>query len=167
MSCHIETKLLRFPAIALIFSWTLPFHVVLICFVTLVAFSGNTKPGPYHLSTVLQLFWRSGSFYGYLIFSSCPPGQNGRHFGKQHFQLHFLEWKWWNFDSHFNEPRSFNCIFLNENDRILIQISLKYVPRNRINNKPALGQVMAWHQIGDKPLPEPMMTQSIDAYMRH
>ena len=26
---------------------------------------------------------------------------------------------------------------------------------------------MAWRRTGDKPLPGPMMTQSIDAYMRH
>ena len=32
----------------------------------------------------------------------------------------------------------FDCIFLNEYDRILIQISLKYVPRSPIDNKPAL-----------------------------
>ena len=51
----------------------------------------------------------------------------------------------------------FKCIFLNENDRIPIKISLKFVPRSPINNKPALVQVMAWHKIGDKPLPEPMM----------
>ena len=50
----------------------------------------------------------------------------------------------------------FNCIFLNENDRIQIQISLKYVPRSPIDNKPALIQVMAWGRIGDKPLSEPI-----------
>ena len=61
----------------------------------------------------------------------------------------------------------FNCIFLNENDRIPIQISLKYVPRSPMDNKSALVQVMAWHRTGDIPLPEPMMTQFIDAYMRH
>ena len=61
----------------------------------------------------------------------------------------------------------FNCIFLNENDRIQIQISLKYVPRSPIHNKPALVQVMAWHQIGDKPLSEPMLTQFNYAYMWH
>ena len=61
----------------------------------------------------------------------------------------------------------FKCIFLNENDRITIQISLKYVPRSPIDNKPALVQVMAWCQIGDKPLPEPMMNQISDTYMRH
>ena len=39
-----------------------------------------------------------------------------------------------------------NCIFLNENDRIPIQISLKYVPRSPIENKSALVQVMAWRR---------------------
>ena len=35
------------------------------------------------------------------------------------------------------------CIFLNENDRIPIRISLKFVPRSQSDNKPALVQVMA------------------------
>ena len=61
----------------------------------------------------------------------------------------------------------FKCIFLNENYIIPIQISLKCVPRSPIDIKPVLVQVMAWRQIGDKPLPEPMMVQFIDAYMRH
>ena len=60
----------------------------------------------------------------------------------------------------------FKCIFLNENCGIPSQISLKYVP-SPIDNRPALFQVMAWCQTGNKPLPEPMMTQFIDAYMRH
>ena len=53
----------------------------------------------------------------------------------------------------------FKCIFLNENDRISIKISLKFVPRSPIDNKPALVQVMAWCRIGNKPLPEPMLVQ--------
>ena len=61
----------------------------------------------------------------------------------------------------------FSGIFLNESNRILIQISLKYVPRSLIDNKPTLVQVMAWHRTGTKPLPDPMKTQFIDAYMRH
>ena len=56
----------------------------------------------------------------------------------------------------------FKCIFLNP-----IQISLKLVPRDPIDNKPALVQVMVWRRTGDKPLPEPMMAQFTDAYMRH
>ena len=61
----------------------------------------------------------------------------------------------------------FKCIFLNDIDKILIQISLKRVPRSPIDNKPALVQVMAWRRIGDKPLSEPMLSRFTDAYMRH
>ena len=61
----------------------------------------------------------------------------------------------------------FKCIFLNENNRILFEISLKFVPVSPIDNKPALVQVMAWRRTGDKPLPEPMLTQFTDTYMRH
>ena len=42
----------------------------------------------------------------------------------------------------------FKCIFLNENDKIPIQISLKLVPRSPVDNKTALVQVMAWRRIG-------------------
>ena len=61
----------------------------------------------------------------------------------------------------------FKCIFLFENYRIPIQISLKFVPKSPIDNKPAMVHVMAWCRTGNKPLPEPMMTQFTDAYMRH
>ena len=58
-------------------------------------------------------------------------------------------------------------IFLNENNRTSIQISLKFVPKGLIDNASALVQVMAWRRTGDKPLPEAMMTQFIDAYIQH
>ena len=61
----------------------------------------------------------------------------------------------------------FNCIFLYENGKIPLQISLKYVPKSPIDNKPALVQVMIWRLFGAKPLPTPMMTQFFDAYLRH
>ena len=61
----------------------------------------------------------------------------------------------------------FKCIFLNQNYRIPIQISLKFVPRSPIDNTPAMVEVMAWRRIGDKPLHEPMLAQFTDAYMRH
>ena len=51
----------------------------------------------------------------------------------------------------------FKCIFLKENIKISIMISLKFVPRGPINNIPALVQIMAWRRPGDKPLSEPMM----------
>ena len=51
----------------------------------------------------------------------------------------------------------FKCIFLNENLRISIRNSLKFVPEGQINNIPALVQIMAQHWPGDKPLSEPMV----------
>ena len=51
----------------------------------------------------------------------------------------------------------FKYIFMNENICISIKSSLKFVPKGPINNIPALVQIMAWHQPGDKPLFEPMM----------
>ena len=59
------------------------------------------------------------------------------------------------------------CMFLNENDRIPIRISLEFDPRSPIDNKTALVQVMAWRRTGDKPLSEPMLAQFTDVYMRH
>ena len=51
----------------------------------------------------------------------------------------------------------FKCIFLNENFWISIKFSLKLVPKFRINDMPALVQIMAWHYPGNKPLFEPMI----------
>ena len=56
-------------------------------------------------------------------------------FRRRHFQMHFLEWKFW----------------------IPIKISLKFVSKVPINNIPALVQIMAWRRSGAKPLSEPMM----------
>ena len=57
----------------------------------------------------------------------------------------------------------FKCIFLNKKDRSVIQISLNFVAMGSIDNRPSLVQVMAWCWTSNKPLPEPMMTQFIDA----
>ena len=51
------------------------------------------------------------------------------------------------------------CIFLIENLRILIKISLKFAPKDPINNIPALAQKMAWCRPGDKPLSEPTVVR--------
>ena len=66
---------------------------------------------------------------------SLRPRQNGRYFADDIFKP----------------------IFLNENIRVSIEISLKFVPKVPINNIPALVQIMAWRRPGDKPLSEPMM----------
>ena len=60
-----------------------------------------------------------------------------------------------------------DLFFVNEIFCILIKISLKFVPKDLINNKSAMVQVMAWRRTGGKPLHEPMLTQFINAYMRH
>ena len=53
----------------------------------------------------------------------------------------------------------FKRIFFIENVWISIKISLKFVPKVRIDNIPALVQIMAWRRPGDKPLSEPMMVR--------
>ena len=58
------------------------------------------------------------------------------------------------------------CILL-YNVIISIKISLKFVPKVRINNIPTLVQIMAWRRPGDKPLSGPMMVFIADAYMCH
>ena len=69
------------------------------------------------------------------VFNTLRPRQNGRHFADD----------------------TFKRIFLKENVRIFIKISLKFVPKSRIDNIPALFQIMAWHRPGDKPLSEAMI----------
>ena len=58
---------------------------------------------------------------------------------------------------------NFKCMLLNENDRIPIPISLKFVPRSPVDNKAGLVHVMAWCQKGDKP----MMFQFTNTYMQY
>ena len=51
----------------------------------------------------------------------------------------------------------FVIIFVNEKFCILIRISMKFIPKDRIYNSSLLVQIMAWRWPGDKPLFEPMM----------
>ena len=70
-------------------------------------------------------------------FNTLRPRQNGRHFADDIFK----------------------CIFLNEYVWISIKISLKFVPKVRINNIPELVQIVAWRRPGDKPLSESMLVR--------
>ena len=72
---------------------------------------------------------------GIPIINTLRPRQDGRYFAYDVLQ----------------------CIFLNENVWISLKIPLKFVPKGPINNIPALVQMMAWRQPGDKPLSEPML----------
>ena len=65
------------------------------------------------------------------------PRQNGRHFPDD----------------------TFKYIFVNENVRISVKFSIKFVPQIPINNIPALVRIIAWRRPGDKPLSEPMMVR--------
>ena len=78
-------------------------------------------------------------------FNSSSSGQNGCHFVDDIIR----------------------CIFVNEKFCIFIKMSLKFVPMGPIDNNPALVKIMAWCQIGDKPLSEPMLTWSNDDYIWH
>ena len=69
------------------------------------------------------------------LLNTLRPRQNGRRFA----------------------DNTFKRIFLNENVRILIKISMKFVPKGPITNNPTLVQIMACRRSGDKPLSEPMM----------
>ena len=80
---------------------------------------------------------------GHKLVLLIPPGQDGRHFADDVFK----------------------CIFVNENLCILIWISLKFVPKSLNDNIPTVVWVMAWCQTGDKPLPEPMLTELTEAYI--
>ena len=71
----------------------------------------------------------------WVFFNTLRPRQNGCHFAEDILK----------------------CIFLNENVWIPIKISLKFVPKDPINNKPALVQIMAWCCPGAKPLSESVM----------
>ena len=58
------------------------------------------------------------------------------------------------------KPRRNRCHFADDIFKwVLLKISLKFVPKVRINNIPALVQFMAWRWPGDKPLSEPMMVR--------
>ena len=81
---------------------------------------------------VKHLHWSSLCWF---TFNTLRPRQNGRRFADD----------------------TFKRIFLNENVRISIKISLKFVPKVSINNIPALVQIMAWHRLGDNALSELMM----------
>ena len=72
------------------------------------------------------LLWSCYEFLEFIshIFNSSAPGQNGRHFADD----------------------IFNLIFMNGKSCILIRISMKFVFKGPIDNKSALVQVRAWRR---------------------
>ena len=45
---------------------------------------------------------------------------------------------------------TYSKIFFNENFSILIKVSLKFIRKYPIDNKPTFIQLMVWHRIGEK-----------------
>ena len=97
-----------------------------------VYLSGNT-----HKERFIQII----SMQSYSVVSlmqpinTLRPRQHGRHFADDIFKR----------------------IFVNENLWILLKISLKCVLKIRINNIPALVEIMVWRRSSDKPLSQPML----------
>ena len=59
----------------------------------------------------------------------------------------------------FSHPESVGTlIFVHEKFCILIKISLKFFLKGQIDNNPALVQIMACRQTGDKPFSESVMS---------
>ena len=44
---------------------------------------------------------------------------------------------------------------------------MKFVPNGPFDNKHALGYIMTWRWLGNKPLSEPVMAKFADVYIRH
>ena len=66
------------------------------------------------------------------------------------------------FKEHGSHSAEKKCIISNENQGILIQNSLRFVPKDCVYSKSALIQIMPWHRTDAKPLPVPMLTKFHD-----
>ena len=83
------------------------------------------------------------------------------------FQYLSAPWEYWG-----QEKMTFSRVFFQFHFRCggLLYFdfnSLKIVPKNSIDKKSALVQIMAWHRTGDKPFSELMSTLFTGAYMSH
>ena len=53
--------------------------------------------------------------------------------------------------------QTFSHIFFSKNVWNLIEIALKCVPKNPVDDNPAIVQLMAWHRTDDELLPESLV----------
>ena len=91
--------------------------------------------------------------------TNCKGGNGDWYYitawNKNDIALQYIEEK---IDRHFAGD-IFKCISLKENACVFIQVSLKYLLNGSIHSNSSLVQVMTWHLIGEKALPEPMLTK--------
>ena len=66
---------------------------------------------------------------------------------------------------HFTDD-NFKYILLNEMFEFEL-ISLKWFPEGKLGNQSSVAQLMVCRLFGDKPLPEPMMTNVVDAILHY
>ena len=106
--------------------------------------------GSYMILMCLYCSWN------YVVGVLCVQDRKFQDFMNRYLLIHFNTLVTETNCHHFADD-IFKCIFLNKNIWISLKISLKFVPKVRINNIPSLVQIMAWSQPGDKTLFEPMM----------
>ena len=108
-----------------------------------------------HTHTYISIY-ELGLIYNSICNNTCRPGLYGWDY---HIVTQSLNTFW---------PKQYGCHFaddtlkrisLNENVRILIEISLKFIPKGPIDNKAAMAEIMAWRRAGDRPLSETMMAR--------
>ena len=109
--------------------------LISICQSPFMAYENNIQPNVNPIQRIGEIGKQEQIVAHGWPFNTLKPRQNGRHIADD----------------------TFKRIFVNENIRILIEISLRFVPKCPIKNTPALVQIMAWRRPGDKPLSEPMM----------
>ena len=118
----------------------------------------NSRP---HTCTLTLLHWglcKMSEFFQSIFFLSSLSSM-------KKFAFWYVEWWPFCFIIDTLRPKTKIChfpdnifkhIFLNENVKISIKISLKLVPKGPINNIPALVHIMAWCHPSAKPLSKPM-----------
>ena len=90
------------------------------------------------------------------VFRSCPWNRSLIMMRFHQIRACLTHWGWDKIRCHFIDD-IFMCIFLNENVWISLKISLKFIPKVRINQLPALIQILAWCRPGNKLSYESMM----------
>ena len=131
----------------------------------------NSSPLSLHLE-FLSPFWTLWRLYWakqYTIIKTLRLRQNGRHFADDILKCIFLMKMYglwlthWGRDkmAAFSQTTLSNAFSRMEILEFSTKNSLKFVPKDLINNIPALVLIMAWRRPGDKPLAEPMLVRSL------
>ena len=89
--------------------------------------------------------WQNPYWNRYFLAMSLPENQGVAYIMCFSIGKHIKDGTKWQYLT----DNIFNCIFINENVFIVIEISMTFIPKCPIGNKSTWEQVMAWHQTGD------------------